>query len=152
MTGFDLKDHDNIEGIAIDAFATSRDCATGLRVDVLPNLPPSERPRAQALLADIEARRIFERKTLNLLEGVIDTISRRVLDGTEEIEGFHADDCHADGGAMVTQRLRTETADDLARALPLLLALRDSIHAVHDAMHAIHAVDKLRAAHNRSAS
>jgi hypothetical protein len=152
MTGFNLKDYEDIEGIAIDAFALSRDCVTGLRVDVLPNLPPRERPRVERLLADIEARQIFEQKTTNLLEGVIETISQRILDGTDEVAVFVADECHVDGGAVDSKRLRTDAANDLARALPLLLGLRDSVYAVHDAMHAIHAVDKLRAAHNRSGS
>lgn len=111
-------------------------CSASLRVDVLPNLPPRERPRVESLLADIEARQIFEQKTINLLEGVIETVSQRILDGTEEVEGFVADECHVDGGAMVSKRLRSETADDLARALPLLLGLRDSVYSVHDAMHA----------------
>ncbi|GAW37387.1 hypothetical protein RA2_04470 [Roseovarius sp. A-2] len=152
MPGLPLKDYDDVEGIAIDAFALSRDCVTGLRVDVLPNLAPRERPRVESLLADIEARQIFEQKTINLLEGVIETISQRILDGTDEVEGFVADECHVDGGAVDSKRLRTEVANDLARALPLLLGLRDNVYAAHDAMHAIHAVDKLRAAHNRSGS
>lgn len=136
---------DTVEVRAADAFAASRDCADALRHDVIPNLQkPRDRRGAERLISAIERQRIFDQDTRNELEGLIETVSRRILDGTTTTEQFVADDCHIDGGGGYMHRQQTEEADALARALPFLLALNDYIHDVFDLMHAIRALDELR--------
>ena len=92
----------------------------------------------------IGRQRIFNEATLNQLEGLIDIVSRRILDGTTTAEQFVADECHVDGGGTHTHQERTAEAEALSRALPCLIDLREHLHAVFDLMHAIRALDELR--------
>lgn len=135
---------DNIEFRAAEAFAVSRVCVTALRQDIIPNLQPRERRGAEHMILSIRQRRIFDQETLNELDALIDIVSRRILDGTTTSEQFVADDCHIDGGNVLKHRQRTDEADELSRALPVLLELQNCLHDVFDLMHAARALDELR--------
>lgn len=143
MTAHNAPDLDPCEAAARDAFATARTCARTLRQTIILSLPSRDRLSAQALCAEIDAQTIFEQKTVNLLDGVIETVSTRIDEGTKEATGFVADEHHIDGGALVTYRDRTPDAEILAGALPDLCTLRDSIHAVQDLIRARRVVQRL---------
>lgn len=144
MTFEDLYKLETVEERAAHAFAASRDCVTALNVDIIPNLQPRERSGPKRLISAIESRRIFEQDTLTELDVLIEKVSHRILDGSENVEQFVADECHIDGGGTITHLHRTSDADALARALPLLIEFNETLLDVHDLMHAIRAVDKLR--------
>jgi hypothetical protein len=135
---------DNIDAIAAAAFAVARDATTGLRVDIIPNLPPRERLRCENLIAAIDRRQIFQRNFPDALDVVIETVSKRILEGTTTFEQFFPDEYHVNGGGIIRSQERTEQADGLARALPFLLELQELVLAVHDLMHAERALGELR--------
>ncbi|MFW5655248.1 MAG: hypothetical protein ACOCYW_06320 [Roseicyclus sp.] len=80
-----------IDAIAAAAFAFARDAATGLRVEVIPNLPPHERLRCERLIATINRRQIFQRDFPDALDVVIETVSKRIREGTTTFEQFFPD-------------------------------------------------------------
>lgn len=116
MTFEDLYKLETVEERAAHAFAASRDCVTALNVDIIPNLQPRERSGPKRLISAIESRRIFEQDTLTELDVLIEKVSHRILDGSENVEQFVADECHIDGGGTITHLHRTSDADALARA------------------------------------
>lgn len=135
---------DTIEVRAAEAFAASRDCATALNRDIIPNLQPRERSGPKRLLSAIERRRIFDSGTLIELDVLIERVSRRIHDGSEYFEQYVADECDATGGGTIRHCQRTPEAEVLARALQVLLVFNQALLDVHDMMHAMRALEQLR--------
>lgn len=135
---------DNLDAIAAAAFASSREAATAIRQDVIPNVDPRERPRCEHLLSVIENRRIFRPDFPDEVEVVISTVSRRIMEGTRQVEQFIADECHIEGGVLHCCEERTEQADELARALPFLLELRELVLSIQDLLAAEKAIEEFR--------
>lgn len=135
---------DSIEVRAAEAFAASRDCATALNLDINPNLQPRERSGPKRLLSAIERRRIFDTETLTELDVLIETVSRRIYDGSEYFEQYVADECDATGGGTIRHCQRTPDAEALARGLQFLLVFNQALLDVHDMMNAMHALEQLR--------
>src|SRR5690554_2153261 len=86
--------YDNIDSLAASALAASRDCATALREDVIPNFKPQERLGPQRLLRAIDHRTIFSKETLIEIEVLIEKMSGKILAGTTTIQRFDADECN----------------------------------------------------------
>ena len=106
---------DTIELRAAEAFAAGRNCVSALHQDIIPRLQPRERRGATRLLSAIQQRRIFETETLIELDVLIETVSRRIREGTEHFEQYIPDECAAEGGGTITHCQRTPDAKALAR-------------------------------------
>ncbi|MGK7654966.1 hypothetical protein ACSQ76_22015 [Roseovarius sp. B08] len=135
---------ENIEGIAAEAFADARICATALREDVVPNLARMERKAPERLIKAIETGQIFDDETLVELDVLINKLSRRIADGTTQVE--RVDDhpyCFSEDPSW-TETHRTCVAEDMSRALTVLLSFHASLQAVHDLMNAQRELEKMR--------
>ena len=135
---------DNIDALAASAFAQSRLCVVALREDIIPHLAPHERRGPERLIAQIERQRIFDDSVMNELDVLIETLTRRIADGTKRTEQFVADECHIEGGGFLMHTERNETAEAFVRAVPFLLVFQETLLGVHDLMQAERALDKLR--------
>lgn len=138
--------YDNIDALAAAAYAQSRLCATALRLDVLPHLKPLDRVAPERLIDAIERRRIFTQDILVEIDALIDRLSRRIEEGTTRVERFDADECNVSAPASWTEARRTRAADELGRAVIVLLQFHETLLAVHDLMHAERAIAELRMA------
>lgn len=137
-------DYENIEGLAASAFSISRLCATALHADVFPNLKPQDRHGAKRLLARIENRQIFDKESVVELDVLINKLSREIAKGTDVVEVVDNDPCNFSSDAAWKESHRTREAEDMSRALTVLLELQETVHAVHDLMHAEQALERLR--------
>ncbi|SFO34350.1 hypothetical protein SAMN04487859_12915 [Roseovarius lutimaris] len=144
MTDFPEITYENLETLAASAFALSRLCATALRADVIHHLKPDQRRGAERLLQEISARRIFDEGLLDEINLLIDRMSRLIVDGTTKVEIYQADECHNDGGGNWHETRRNEQAEDLSRALSVLLGLQEALYGVQDLMQAERALADLR--------
>lgn len=136
--------YDNIDSLAASALAASRDCATALREDVIPNLTGQERLGPQRLIRAIDHRMIFSKETLVEIDVLIEKLSTKVLAGTTTVQRFDADESNVSAPACWQETKRTREAEDLGRALVVLLDLQHMVHAVNDLMDAERIISDLR--------
>lgn len=136
--------YDNIEALVASAFAKSRTSATAIREDVLHHLKPQHRSGPQRLLRAIDQRKIHTETVMREVEWLIDTITRQVQDGTTHIERYDSDESCISDHPVWTEKRRTEGADDLCRAIPVLLDFHETLMAVQDLLHAEKVVSGLR--------
>lgn len=135
---------ENIEGLTAEAFADARVSATALRADVIPNLARRDRTGPERLLRAIEGRRVLDDDTLVELDVLIDKLSRLIADGTTEVECADGHEFCFSGNPSWTDTHRSREAEDMARALSVLLAFQASLQVVHDLMQAQRELEKMR--------
>lgn len=135
---------ENIEGIAAEAFAHARICATALCEDVIPNLGRMERTGPERLIKTIRNGHIFDNETLVELDVLINKLSHLIADDTTVVERVDDHPFCFSAQPSWTEAHRTRETEDMARALTVLLFFQASLHSVHDLMQAERELEKMR--------
>lgn len=108
------------------------------------HLKPLERSGPERLLSAIERRAIFDTGAQIEIDVLLDRIDRLIEVGITTVDRYDAVACTVTAPAVWTERRRTRQAEDVGRALVVLVDFHATILAVHDLIHAERAIARLR--------
>ncbi|WP_375263526.1 hypothetical protein [Palleronia sp.] len=122
---------DNLDRFIAAAIAVARVVDTAIVSNVIPYLPAIHRVFAKDVRNLTVAERLFEAKTLPQFDGLIELMEDAIVKGTTEETVFDNSPEHVSEGGW-THRRHNDTAEELGRALIVILELRDTLLAVQD--------------------
>ncbi|MBR9762419.1 MAG: hypothetical protein GYB53_02480 [Rhodobacteraceae bacterium] len=141
-----INSRPEITGMAAACFPLARVAATGIELEVLDRIPPAPKREASKLAALLRVGKIFDKGVLSMLHELVGTLETEIEKGVY-VETFvdNSPENVSTDRAWTSER-RTPDADELSKALAVIVELYGHLSAVHDMLRAEQVLQEMRKA------